>query len=401
MQINLVYDASVNAAPTGFKVAAQMAANIIDQQLGGTNISVALDLGWGEDDGQPVTGNTLAEAQPSGGLFNVSYATLKAALLAHPTSAADRTFLASLPATDPSGGGLFFIPYAQAYALDLTIAHPASGIDGFVGVSSNFTYTFDDTNGVAAGTYDLVDILLHEMTHALGRYEGLTTSMTLAQFNPQTGARDLTLGPSERDFSIDGGKTTLAVLNGSSDPADLDSPAGDSFDAFLNPGVKDGWTSTDQVMMETLGFAPPAPAPPTTIYVLTAGNVFNSSNAEAGDTFILDAGGSSATIGLSSSSVLTFGYGDTLAVQGGACALNDHGNGTHLAVAAGTNVSVLGFGAACEDQRWTMSETGVSAAALIASARPDGAGGTVFGTSGSSIDLLYTPYVGALHVLNG
>ena len=65
MQINFVCDASVNAAPAGFKSALNAAAQYLDALIANA-ITVTVQAGWGENNGVPVT-NGDANGGPSGG----------------------------------------------------------------------------------------------------------------------------------------------------------------------------------------------------------------------------------------------------------------------------------------------------------------------------------------------
>jgi len=256
MKIDLVYDPSVANAPTGFKGALQAAANVLDSALAGSNITVTIDVGWGELNGWPVTGGILGEAEPTTGHL-LSYNQLIADLRAHPTSSADRTFLANLPVSDPANGETWFVPRAQQKALGLLLAN-ADGVDGFAGFSSTLPWTYDDTNGVAPGTYDLEGVALHELTHVLGREAMQLTAFDLGTYNTTTHQLDLQNGPQDRYFSIDGGSTHIVGIDGPNDAADFTATI-DPFNALLAPGMKYVWSSIDTEMMNILGYSSQAP----------------------------------------------------------------------------------------------------------------------------------------------
>ncbi len=151
--------------------------------------------------------------------------------------------------------------------MGLSISLPPGLSDGSTGFSSLFNYSFDQSN-VAPGTFDLVGIAAHELTHALGRFAapGYQTPFDLATYDPSTGLLNLNNGPNDRYFSIDGGQTNLVGINGSSDPADLSgfdgsgNPIVDPFNAFISSGIAYTWTALDSQIMGTLGFNADPPA---------------------------------------------------------------------------------------------------------------------------------------------
>jgi hypothetical protein len=257
--LNLVFDGSVNSAPAGFTDALNTAAQIVGSQIQDP-ISITINVGYGEINGVPITGNTLAEGSASG-LF-VPYGQLVSDLQNSSNTSQDyQNFLANLPATDPSNGGQFLLSNAEAYALGASFT-PANGLpDGYAGFSDLFSYSYDQSN-IASGTYNLVGIGEHELTHALGRIAppGYLTPFDLASYDPNSGLLDINNGPVDRYFSIDGGQTNLAGINGSSDPADLSgsdgngNPINDPFNAFISSGVAYQWTALDSQIMGTLGF---------------------------------------------------------------------------------------------------------------------------------------------------
>jgi hypothetical protein len=262
MQIKFVDDPSVQAAPAGFQNALNEAASVISAKLINDPITVTLDIGYGEVGGSPITGSVLAAAAPTRGTF-LTYDQLVSDLHNQALSANDRTFLAHLPASDPSGGNTanWFVSAAQEKALGL-INPTSTEVDGEVGVSANFTYTFSQSGSIAPGSFDLVGILEHEMTHALGRYAppGFLSPFDLTAYDPASGKLDLNNGPNSRYFSIDGGAVDLAGINGNSDPADFSGldgsghPITDPFNAFLSPGTTYAWTNLDSTTMDVLGY---------------------------------------------------------------------------------------------------------------------------------------------------
>jgi Ca2+-binding RTX toxin-like protein len=269
MRITLNYDSSVNSSPPGFATALQNAATMLDSIIKDP-ITITLDIGYGEDDGSLITGNTLAESQPSTGKY-LTYSQLVADLSKVATSTDDNTFLRELPATDPTNDGLYFVSIAQEKALGL-LSPISSEIDGYAGFSSTFAWDFDPTNGVSVNTIDLVGTALHEFTHMLGRIapKGEYTAMDLLGYGP-SGTLDPVNGD-QRYLSIDGGKTKLVNFDTSSDPGDFASGSPfDPFDAQLSTGVVYPWTSLDSQLMDVLGYNVGAPPAPLSILDTTTG----------------------------------------------------------------------------------------------------------------------------------
>ena len=87
MQINFIYDSSTASAPAAFKTALADAATYLDSLIT-NNITVNIQVGWGEDNGAPITPDSLSTGGPQQDGIGMTYAQLKAALTAHATSAA-------------------------------------------------------------------------------------------------------------------------------------------------------------------------------------------------------------------------------------------------------------------------------------------------------------------------
>jgi Domain of unknown function (DUF4214) len=252
MQINFVYDSSVQNAPAGFKQGLIEAANIIDAVILNP-ISVNIDIGFGEDNGSPLANNTLGEAQPAFGEL-MSYSEVVAGLTGAATSADDATFVKNLPATDPSNGAGFFVSAAQSIAWGV-IPGSATEIDGFAGFSSHLPFTYDPTNGIAFLSYDFVGVALHELTHALGRTitPAFPTPLNLLGYG-SSGKLD-TNNADARYLSFDGGKTHVVNFDTSSDQADFASNGPlDPFNAGIAIGEPFNWTTLDSRVMDLLGF---------------------------------------------------------------------------------------------------------------------------------------------------
>ena len=110
MNVILDYESSALAAPQSFRDAMQTAANILDATIK-DNITVTIQVGYGDYDNNQITGlGTSAAGSDLYGGF-VSYSTLYAALASHETSALDQTFVNSLPTgTSVNGMTGFYVP---------------------------------------------------------------------------------------------------------------------------------------------------------------------------------------------------------------------------------------------------------------------------------------------------
>jgi hypothetical protein len=222
MQINITYDSSVSAAPAAFKTAINYAVGVLDAAFT-NNVTLNINVGWGEIDGSTVgggfLGRSLEAAAPKYG-----YSTIKDALVAGATSPVQQAANATLPVSDPTSGDTFDIGSAEAKALGL-IAGNAPRTDGWVGFDGNASdWSFNPTATPASGKYYLVGSIEHEITEVIGRNSFLGTEgehyahafgvPDLFRFSAP-GVRELAPGPvhSTGYFSIDNGTTNLGSWN--------------------------------------------------------------------------------------------------------------------------------------------------------------------------------------------
>jgi len=280
MQINLIYDTSVSQAPPEFETDMAYAAQQLDNLI--TNpITVNIGVSYGEYLGVPLPDGSHGGRGTAQWAY-VSYSQLKSDLEANASSPADATAIASLPATDPTDGGLFQISSAQEKAWGLL---PANGtaLDGQVGMSSDTPFDYDLGNWTVGDGYDFVGSAEHELTHALGRLAGLGQPPSYPDTGPDAftafdlfrysapGNLDVT-GSRLDFFSIDGGKTMLDEFSQRSDPGDWEAAyAGpDSFDDDKVYGVKNPLTPTDATVMDVIGFNVAGNgAPPSAKFLVT------------------------------------------------------------------------------------------------------------------------------------
>src|SRR5271166_1255246 len=277
--INITWDSSVSSAPSGFVAGVQAAVQYLETQFIDP-VTINLHVGYGEVNGSGLGGGTLGASYSY--LTSVSYARLVSALKADAKTAADATAVAALPATSPVNGS-YWTTFAEARALGLLSAN-SSSVDGYVGFSSTYGFTYNDSSGVAAGTYDFNGTVLHEITEVMGRLmlTGGTIGATTNSYAPldlfhysSPGVRDFSQS-TPGYFSIDGGNTNLGEFNTVSggDAGDwASSVANDAFDAYATPGVVNSVSSADLTALDVIGWDPagsvssPPPSQPTGVAI--------------------------------------------------------------------------------------------------------------------------------------
>ena len=224
MQINVSYDSSVSsgnfkggvAQEAAFKSAIVYVVNLFDS-LFTNNVSVNIDIGWGEVNGQALPTGALWATQRGGGGY-YSYGTIRNALISNANSSGDLSQLAAvatLPSTDPLSSLLgYYVPGAEAKALGLVNGND-SETDGWIGFGTSTNWSFTPGVAPAGGAYYFVGSFEHELTEALGRIaiSGPDTIMDLYRYSAP-GDRDNT-GQSGGTayFSYDNGNTNLGNWN--------------------------------------------------------------------------------------------------------------------------------------------------------------------------------------------
>ena len=257
MDIQLVFDSSTSAAPSGFTAAVEYAASQLDALIT-NNVTVAIDVSWDS------SGTVLGEAQPNlgtGGLY--SYATVVAALRAQAQTATQLAAVNALPATDPTGGKGVLLTIAQAEALGLPAAafnSEFNGIDGAVTFGTGGgVLNFSTTNGAVAGEIDFTGTAEHELSHALGRVDfNDGANYALMDLYAYASPGTLQTTPyAPAYFSINDGQTTLASFDTTSDYsdwADQTQYRNDAFGAYAYPGYATTISAVDTTLMSVLGF---------------------------------------------------------------------------------------------------------------------------------------------------
>jgi hypothetical protein len=211
-----------------------------------------------------------------------TYAQIKTALTNHETSAAGTEAAASLPSTDPTGGGTFLIANPEAKALGLLDASD-SGLDGIFTFGTGYTYDFSSSNRAVSGEMDFIGVAEHELSEIMGRDSLLGENLTggpdyvpydLFRFTA-AGTRSINQTDTGVYFSLNNGSTDLEKFNAPGNGGDLQDWASttpytaDSYNAFVQSGYDNGITGVDLDAMEALGYTP-VPEPGT-LALLAAG----------------------------------------------------------------------------------------------------------------------------------
>ena len=251
--INVSYDASVNNAPAAFKTDVAAAISFLESKFTDP-ITININVGYGEVNGQTMGSGAIGQSMYFVNPYN--YSQVKNALVADATTASDLSSVATLPSTDPTNGGTFYVSSADAKALGLI---SGSLTDGFVGFSSSIAFDYNNSDGVSAGTYDFYGTVLHEITEVLGRE---TTDGQSGTYNPldlfhysAPGVRTFS-GTTTGYFSVDNGQTNLNNFNTNAG-ADFGDWAGNTIDAanaFGTPGVVAPFSTADLTAMDVIGW---------------------------------------------------------------------------------------------------------------------------------------------------
>lgn len=348
MQIDYVYDASVANAPAYFKTELNSAATLLDAAVS-NNITVTIEVGWGEDAGSPIPAGTESTGGPQQAGIGMTYGQLWAAAVANN----DQALLADMPSTDPTNGGMFYISAAQQQAWGLL---PANGvvngsqiIDGNIGFSSAIDWSTSVSDRGAVGTQDLVGDAEAEISHALGRIvgdqqaaAGWYTPFDLLRF-ASPGVQQLAVGQPAY-ISLNDGTTSMGTLNTSGDPSDWASLT----DAFGNGWAGTGTTSmslsqNDENVMGALGFNM---VPLTSQVSMATGETvhasLNSSYNATSATGIAFMG--TATLPNSEDNMYLSGNNNQITMSNAQWTnVYDLGAGLRLALNASTNISVSDF----------------------------------------------------------
>jgi hypothetical protein len=293
VQISIIYDSSVNNAPAAFKTDVNIAVQYLES-LFTNSVTITIDVGYGEIDGQTLGSGDLGESEASQYVAE-SYTSVRNALIGEGAPGSS-----TLPTTSTLSGTLYM---SQAEAKALGLPQNDLSIDGYVGFSSSPNiFGYGDGSAPPSNEYYFIGVVEHEITEDMGRVSFLNdqpndyTLIDLYRYS-SPGIRDTTTGGSGSTayFSINNGDTNLGTWNNQTSNGDLadwypDGPApggNDAFNDYSNPGVVNVVSQSDITLMEALGWASSSvnPAPPAGT---TADMIMNDSSN--GDYEIYDIG---------------------------------------------------------------------------------------------------------------
>ncbi len=227
-----------------------------------------------------VVGNTSGLASSSSALQpgNYTYAQIKTALTndntAHP-SPDGTTSIANLPGADPTTGGNFRVTTAQAKALSLIANN--NNVDGTISFNRTQTYTFGPR--AAAGAFDFIGIMEHEISEVMGRVDGLNqapgnfyTVNDLFRYTVAGGNPNFAVGAANPYLSIDGGTTNLMGFN--TDPTkDLEDYNGgtatDPYNASTPKNQAHAFSGVDVTNLDVIGYDVRTPEPSSLVFAGT------------------------------------------------------------------------------------------------------------------------------------
>jgi hypothetical protein len=264
LTINVTYDSSVTnigtlaQVQTAFSAAAQTIQNlytnaiIINITVYSANAGPFGDINLGES-------NTHFVFDPT----NFQYPQLTNALSSARTTLADSNSVASLPASDPTGGtSPWVVALAEAKALGvLGVSTNDPAADGEIGFATNVIYTFDPNNRAVAGKFDFIGVAQHEISEVMGRttfnLSGHYVPYDLFRFT-NSGVRSFDPNAGNVYFSVDNGVTALKYFYPDVFTGDIQdwqsSATADAFDAYATEGDEETLSAADLTSVDILGY---------------------------------------------------------------------------------------------------------------------------------------------------
>jgi len=262
VDLEVNFDQSQSSLPSGFVAAVDYVVSYFDS-LFSNNVTLTIDVGFGEIDGQALQRGDIGESLANGA--SVGYGTVRNALIGQGAPGSS-----TLPTTSPAGGASLFMASSEQKALGIVSNN--GGLDGWAGFSAQpNTFSYAINSAPPSNEYYFVGVVEHEFTEVMGRASyldepGLYSAMDLYRYAGPN-SRQLTTGAPSY-FSINNGGTDLNNWNNfqTGDSGDLGdwapSAGNDAFDDAANPGVVNSISQADLTLMNALGWrTSPASSP--------------------------------------------------------------------------------------------------------------------------------------------
>ena len=315
--IDINWDASVANAPVGFQAGVESVVSYYESHFSNP-VTITIDVGYGEVNGQALGGGALGESKSY--VTSASYSALRSALVNNANAIGYSAAAASLPTTSPVNGA-YWLTTAEAQALGLS---GSSGVNGYIGLSSSYSFCYNNSNGVPGSQFDFFGTVAHEISEVMGRsmFDG-ANFFGGASYEPldlfhysASGVRDFS-GATPGYFSANGGATNLNSFNTNpgGDYGDWAGSAGNnSFLAFSSPGVVNAVSANDLTEINLLGWMPAGAAAAPAVTIALADDTSGGKNVTRNDAPTGTADGG-ATVTLTEGSTV---LGTTIAGTNGA-----------------------------------------------------------------------------------
>ncbi|MBL0086995.1 MAG: NF038122 family metalloprotease [Ideonella sp.] len=196
-----------------------------------------------------------------------AYSTVHTKMTSDATTASDTSALGTLGSTDSFFRSII-LSTAQCRVLGMGCGQGGDGFDGTININTTLTDA-DRSDGIGAGKYDMMSVVLHEIDEVMGSGSWIGQSTNPAEGRVQDlfrytagGARTFTAAGDDAYLSIDGGVTDLARFNqlASGDYGDFYSCGPGATPAVLvqnacgSPGVLVDYSNVELTMMDVLGY---------------------------------------------------------------------------------------------------------------------------------------------------
>jgi hypothetical protein len=274
MKIALDFTSSASLAPTGFISDVQYAAQYLDNLIGNQE-TVTISVSWDASNSSTILGSATLENFIPVSLSTIeSHMTLAAISSSNmnPAVAAEAATAASLTSVKQTvGTNDIILSVAQAEALGIGSYQTLDASLEFG--AGNQILNFSTSGQSVAGQVTFVDVALNELCIALGKFgysNGIDFSLLDIFRYSSSGIIETTSNPILQTspnayFSLDGGQTTIANFATVSNYNDWQALSGDVFNVLPPTGVYGTISSSDEQLLEAIGFNVPCFCPGTKI----------------------------------------------------------------------------------------------------------------------------------------